>query len=99
MEKIYELICIVDEALTKCVRKSIKKKIKISAKEFLILVYCKIRISRYKNKFSRELKKNKNLKNQGHYQEALEAMAQALYKEYGNLEELVEKLKQMSEEF
>lgn len=99
MEEIYELICTVDEALTTLLRKSIKRKIKISAKEFLILVYLKIRNSRYKRDFSKVLKKNKNLKNQEHYQEALEAMAQTLYKEYGTLEELAEKLKQMSEEF
>lgn len=99
LEEIYELICTVDEALTTLLRKSIKRKIKISAKEFLILVYLKIRNSRYKRDFSKVLKKNKNLKNQEHYQEALEAMAQTLYKEYGTLEELAEKLKQMSEEF
>lgn len=94
--KIYELICNIDESLTMLIRKSIKREVKISAKEFFILIYFKIRISRYKKEFSRKLKR---VKDKQLADSVFVAVEQALYKKYGNLEELAEMLKQMTNEF
>lgn len=94
--KIYELICNIDESLTTLIRKSIKREVKISAKEFFILIYFKIRSSRYKKEFSRKLKR---VKDKQLADSVFVAVEQALYKKYGNLEELAEMLKRMTNEF